>query len=71
MMAWLFSEARVLASIEVAEGFAQEPRVYWPQRDRGRLAIPHCRCIHTIGMRFAIDVAYVDANNMVDQDSTC
>ena len=41
----------------------------WPRRDRDRvgggLLIPGCRSIHTFGMRFAIDVAFLDAEGAV------
>ncbi len=65
-MAWLMSEARVLASIDVA-GSRSERAKGLLGRDSidGAFAIPHCRWVHTIGMRFPIDVAYVDADGTV------
>ena len=65
-MAWLVSDARVLASAEVAESSAARRRGLL-KRDGidGALVIEPCRWIHTIGMRFPIDVAYLDADGVV------
>ena len=65
-MAWLVSEARVLASAEVADDPAARRRGLL-KRDGfdGALVIEPCRWIHTIGMRFPIDVAYLDADGVV------
>jgi uncharacterized membrane protein (UPF0127 family) len=65
-MAWLVSEARVLASAEVARDRAARRRGLL-HRDglKGALVIERCRWIHTIGMRFAVDVAYLDADGVV------
>ncbi len=65
-MAWLLSEARVLASIEVADSHADKLKGLLG-RDHldGALALPGCKWVHTIGMRFPIDVAYVAADNTV------
>jgi uncharacterized membrane protein (UPF0127 family) len=35
------------------------------ERAGGGLLIPGCRSIHTFGMRFAIDVAFLDADGAV------
>ena len=65
-MAWLVSEARVLASAEIA-GDRRSRRKGLLKQDRfeGALVIEPCRWIHTIGMRFPIDVAYLDADGVV------
>ena len=65
-MAWLVSEARVLASAEVA-GNGSERRRGLRGRDGidGALVIMSCRWVHTFGVRFAIDVAFVDENGVV------
>ena len=65
-MAWLVSDARVLASAEVAESRAARRRGLL-KRDAfdGAFVIEPCRWIHTIGMRFPIDVAYLDADGTV------
>jgi uncharacterized membrane protein (UPF0127 family) len=65
-MSWLVTGGRVLASAEVAR----------TRRDKGRgllgrdgldgaFVIPHCRWVHSLGMRFPIDVAYLDAEGVV------
>ncbi len=65
-MAWLVSDARVLASAQVADDRAARRRGLL-KRDgfEGALVIEPCRWIHTIGMRFPIDVAYLDADGVV------
>jgi uncharacterized protein len=65
-MAWLVSDARVLASAEVAADSGERRRGLL-KRDgiEGALVIEPCRWIHTIGMRFPIDVAYLDADGIV------
>ena len=60
-MPWLVRDNDVLASLEVAEGF-------WPRAKGllgrsefdGALLLPGVRAVHTLGMRFPIDVAYCD-----------
>lgn len=65
-MAWLVSAGRVLASAQVADGFSQRARgLIGRQGIDGALLIERCRSVHTIGMRFAIDVAYLDAAGTV------
>ena len=60
-VAWLVSEARVLASAEVANDRNARRRGLL-KRDglEGALVITSCRWVHTVGMRFPLDVAYVD-----------
>jgi uncharacterized protein len=60
-VAWLVSEARVLASAEVANDRTARRRGLL-KRDslEGALVITSCRWVHTVGMRFPLDVAYVD-----------
>ena len=55
------SDAHVLASAEVAETRSERRRGLL-HRDRldGAMVIQSCRWVHTIGMRFPLDVAYVD-----------
>jgi uncharacterized membrane protein (UPF0127 family) len=62
----LVSETRVLASAEVADDRATRRRGLL-KRDRleGALVITSCRWVHTIGMRFPLDVAYVDRDGTV------
>ena len=65
-VAWLVSEARVLASVEVAADGADRRRGLLGRDGlEGALVIKPCRWVHTIGMRFPIDVAYVDDEGTV------
>ena len=65
-MAWLVSEARVLASAEVATTGSQRRRgLRGREHVEGAFVIPRCQWVHTFGMRFPIDVAYVDADGVV------
>lgn len=65
-MAWLVCDARVLASAELAETRVQRRRGLLGRAGyEGAFVLRPCRWIHTIGMRFAIDVAYLDAAGTV------
>jgi len=65
-MAWLVSDARVLASAELAESRAARRKGLLGRDDvEGAFVIEPCKWIHTIGMRFPIDVAYLDAEGVV------
>lgn len=57
---------RVLASAEVAEARA-ERRNGLLGRDgiAGAIVLRPCRWVHTLGMRFDIDVAFLDADGVV------
>jgi uncharacterized protein len=65
-VAWLVSDAHVLASAEIAD---DRRRRRTGLRGRtgveGALVLRPCRWVHTVGMRFAIDVAYLDAAGVV------
>jgi len=65
-MAWLVTNARVLASADTASTRA-ERRKGLLGRDGldGAYVITPCRWVHTIGMRFAIDVAFLDSEGLV------
>ena len=65
-MAWLLSDANVLASGECATTCA-ERRKGLLGRDSldGAIVLERCRWVHTIGMRFAIDVAFLDSDDLV------
>jgi len=65
-MAWLVSQARVLASVEVAAGRRARRRGLLGRRDlEGAMVLNPCRWVHTLGMRFPLDVAYVDGDGTV------
>jgi uncharacterized protein len=63
---WLVSDARVLASAEIAEDRGARRRGLL-HRDslEGALVLRPCKWVHTIGMRFPVDVAYLDAEGVV------
>ena len=65
-MAWLVAGGRVMASLEVAST-RRERRKGLLGRDRfdGALLLERTRSVHTLGMRFAIDVAHCDADMRV------
>ncbi len=67
-MAWLVVGDRVLASLEIAET-GRERRRGLLGRDsmEGALLLEPARWVHTLGMRFTIDVAYCDAEMRVLQ----
>ncbi len=60
-MPWLIREGEVLAALEVADGVAAR-MVGLLGRDGidGALLLKPARAVHTIGMRFPIDVAFCD-----------
>jgi len=63
---WLVRGGDVLCSLEVA-GSAGERIRGLLGRDRldGALLLPRCRSVHTLGMHFAIDVAFLDRRGTV------
>ena len=63
---WLVSDGRVLATVEVAEGRASR-RKGLLGRDgiEGAMLLSPARSVHTIGMRFPIDVVHLDAQRRV------
>ncbi len=65
-MAWLMVEDRVVASLEVASR-RRERRRGLIGRDgiEGALLLERTRSVHSIGMRFAIDVAHCDSEMRV------
>ena len=65
-MAWLVSEGQVLASADVATSRAERRRgLLGRDGVDGAVVLPHTRWVHTVGMRFAIDVAFLDAEGKV------
>ena len=65
-MPWLACGDRVVASLEVARTRSERRRGLLGRGDlTGALLIERCRCVHTIGMSFDIDVAYLDADGCV------
>ena len=68
-MAWLVREGEVLASADVARGVRQRTQGLLRARDpsevTGAFVLRRCRQIHTLGMRFPIDVAFCDRDGVV------
>jgi uncharacterized membrane protein (UPF0127 family) len=65
-MAWLLRDGDVLASLEVADTRSAR-RTGLLGRDRldGALLLQPCRAVHTLGMRFPLDVAWCDRDLVV------
>jgi uncharacterized membrane protein (UPF0127 family) len=58
-VAWLVREGDVLASLDVATTFRARSRgLLGREGIEGALLLPGTRAVHTLGMRFALDVAY-------------
>lgn len=65
-MAWLLRDGEVLAAIEVADGFAGRSRgLLGRDGIEGAMLIRPARSVHTVGMRFVIDVAFCDKDMAV------
>jgi uncharacterized protein len=64
--AWLLCDGSVLAAVEVCEGLVDRTRGMLGRADfEGAMLLPHTRSIHTIGMRFPLDVAFLDRDMVV------
>ena len=64
--AWLVSDGRVLASADVADNLrARRVGLLGKSTTETALVIEPCSWVHTLGMRFALDVAYVDRDGVV------
>lgn len=65
-MPWLMRDTTVLASVEVATGLRERTRGLLG-RDAldGALLLRPARSVHTVGMRFPIDVAFCDDDLVV------
>lgn len=66
-MPWLVTDdARVLASVEVADARSARRRgLLGRDGIDGAIALRPCRWVHTIGLRFPIDVAFLSDDGMV------
>jgi len=65
-MAWLLRDGEVLAALEVADGFAGRSRgLLGRDGVEGAILLKPARSVHTVGMRFAIDVAFCDRDMTV------
>jgi uncharacterized membrane protein (UPF0127 family) len=65
-VAWLLREGDVLASLEVADSRARRRRgLLGRDGIDGALLLRPARSVHTIGMRFPVDVAWCDRDLVV------
>jgi uncharacterized protein len=63
---WLVSKGNVLASAELATSHADRGKGFLGRdHAEGALVLENTRWIHTLGMRFTLDVAYVDTAGVV------
>ena len=70
-MPWLVHEGRVLSSLEIAES-RRDRRVGLLGRDGidGAMLLRPARSVHTMKMRFAIDIAHLDRDLVVLSTTT-
>ena len=62
-MAWLVRDGEVLAALEVAQSFrARAKGLLGRDGLEGAMLLRPARSVHTLGMRFPIDVAFCDAD---------
>ena len=65
-MAWLLRDGEVLASLEVAESRSARRRGLLGRTSAsGALLLQPARSVHTLGMRFPIDVAFLSRDLVV------
>ena len=65
-MAWLVRDGEVLATLEVAESTGARMRgLLGRDSIDGALLLQPAKSVHTLGMRFPIDVAFVDREYVV------
>jgi len=70
-MPWLVRDGDVLCSVEVAESFGARLRGLLGRDDiDGALLIKPAKSVHTLGMRFPIDVAFCDRDMRVVATTT-
>ncbi len=58
---WLLRDGVVLANAEVAATYAERLRGLMGRTGyEGAFVLPHTRSVHSLGMRFPLDVAFLD-----------
>ncbi len=70
-MTWLLRDGDVLASAELADSFGHRAKgLLGKSSFEGAMVLPRTRSVHTIGMRFPIDVAVCDREMKVVRTTT-
>ena len=65
-MAWLLRDGEVLASLEVLDSRLERGRgLLGRERPVGAVLLPSTRAVHTIGMRYPLDIAFCDEDLVV------
>jgi uncharacterized membrane protein (UPF0127 family) len=65
-VSWLLRDGDVLATAEVADGLARRSKGLLGRSGyEGAMMLPRTRSVHTMGMRFPIDVAFCDKELVV------
>lgn len=65
-MAWLVRDGDVLASVEIPGRSLARARGLLGRDDfEGAMVLRPCRQVHTLGMRFPVDVAFCDRSGVV------
>ena len=65
-MSWLLREGDVLAAAEVVDDWAGRAKGLLGRKGyEGAMVLPGTRSVHTVGMHFAIDVAFCDRDLLV------
>jgi uncharacterized membrane protein (UPF0127 family) len=65
-MAWLLRDDQVLAALDVADSWRTRTRgLLGRDAVEGALLLPRTRSVHSLGMRFPIDVAFCDRQLVV------
>jgi uncharacterized membrane protein (UPF0127 family) len=63
---WVLRNGEVVAAAELAESFLERSRGLIGRRSyEGAMILPHTRSIHSFGVRFPLDVAFLDRNMVV------
>lgn len=70
-MAWLVCDDRVLATVVIATGWRERAVGLLGRKEIGKALLLKPACsVHTLGMRFPIDVAHLDRHLVVLKTST-
>lgn len=69
-MPWLLREGEVLASLEVPEGLLARSRGLLGRDSLDGAMLIRAKSVHTVGMRFSIDIAFLDKSMTVLSTAT-